>query len=177
LHWIDGGKTVPENLILLCRFHHSRIHTGQWTVTKTGPGNAAIEHTGNGARAGDWDLSDDETPTGLYPTEWPKKYQHELSNFSGWYTMETAQAAIKAARESYNGLPTEVRTHLRTAGVPTTNAQIDALVDKYELTEKQRTALVTLKDSASLGLGNIIDLIQGIHDKSNPCPKIKETLL
>lgn len=77
-----------------------------------------------------------------------------------------AQAAIRAARESYNGLPTEVRTHLRTAGVPTTNAQINALVAKYKLTEKQRTALVTLKDSASLGLGNIIDLIRGIQDKS-----------
>ncbi|MFE6645657.1 hypothetical protein ACFVJS_03780 [Nocardioides sp. NPDC057772] len=77
-----------------------------------------------------------------------------------------AQAAIRAARDSYNGLPSEVRTHLRTAGVPTTNAQIDALVAKYKLTEKERRALVTLKDSASLGLGNIINLIRGIQDKS-----------
>ncbi|WP_030157767.1 HNH endonuclease signature motif containing protein, partial [Glycomyces sp. NRRL B-16210] len=26
-HWADGGPTVAENLILLCRFHHGRIHT------------------------------------------------------------------------------------------------------------------------------------------------------
>jgi hypothetical protein len=43
-HWANGGETVAENLILLCRFHHGRIHTGGWTVTKTGPGRAMIVH-------------------------------------------------------------------------------------------------------------------------------------
>ncbi len=43
-HWADGGETVAENLILLCRFHHGRIHTRGWTVTKTGPGEAMIVH-------------------------------------------------------------------------------------------------------------------------------------
>ncbi|GAB4007802.1 hypothetical protein GCM10029992_62510 [Glycomyces albus] len=98
-HWIDGGKTAPENLILLCRFHHGRMHTGEWVVTKTGPGQAVIEHRADGTRDTDWDLSDEETPTGLFPTEWSKKYQVRLSDFSGWYAMETAAAAIKAARE------------------------------------------------------------------------------
>jgi hypothetical protein len=43
-HWADGGPTAAENLILLCRFHHGRIHTANWTVTKTGPGRASIVH-------------------------------------------------------------------------------------------------------------------------------------
>ncbi|WP_030161307.1 HNH endonuclease signature motif containing protein [Glycomyces sp. NRRL B-16210] len=43
-HWADGGPTVAENLILLCRFHHGRIHTANWSVTKTGPGKAVIVH-------------------------------------------------------------------------------------------------------------------------------------
>src|SRR5690606_27724706 len=43
-HWADGGPTVAENLILLCRFHHGRLHTPGWTITKTGPGQALIVH-------------------------------------------------------------------------------------------------------------------------------------
>ncbi|GAB3992925.1 hypothetical protein GCM10029992_03260 [Glycomyces albus] len=100
-HWIDGGKTTPENLILLCRFHHSRIHTGDWSVTKTGPGRAVIEHRIDGTRAGDWDLSQDETPTGLFPTEWSRKYKHQLNDLSAAYTIETAAAAIKRARARF----------------------------------------------------------------------------
>ncbi|HEX2300428.1 MAG TPA: DUF222 domain-containing protein, partial [Pseudonocardiaceae bacterium] len=44
VHWADGGPTNAANLILLCRFHHGRIHTNGWTVTKTGPGTAVITH-------------------------------------------------------------------------------------------------------------------------------------
>jgi hypothetical protein len=43
-HWADGGDTNAANLILLCRFHHGRIHTPGWTVQKTGPGQAVITH-------------------------------------------------------------------------------------------------------------------------------------
>src|SRR5690606_6298670 len=43
-HWADGGPTVAANLILLCRFHHGRLHTPGWTITKTGPGKALIVH-------------------------------------------------------------------------------------------------------------------------------------
>jgi hypothetical protein len=44
VHWADGGETTAANLILLCRFHHGRIHTQGWTVEKTGPGQAVITH-------------------------------------------------------------------------------------------------------------------------------------
>ena len=56
-HWADGGATVAENLILLCRFHHGRLHTPGWTITKTGPGKALIVHHE--------DHDNTETKTGL----------------------------------------------------------------------------------------------------------------
>ncbi|HEY9394533.1 MAG TPA: hypothetical protein VIP58_10340 [Nocardioides sp.] len=77
-----------------------------------------------------------------------------------------AQAAIRGARSAFQSLPGEVMTHIMTNGVPRTNAQIDALVKKYKLTEEQRTALVTLRDAASAGLGNIINLIHNVKGKT-----------
>ncbi|MCZ4555493.1 DUF222 domain-containing protein [Rhodococcus maanshanensis] len=32
-HWANGGPTNLSNLVLLCRFHHTTIHRGDWTVT------------------------------------------------------------------------------------------------------------------------------------------------
>lgn len=52
VHWADQGPTDAENLILLCRFHHGRIHTAGWTVTKTGPGQALIVHHEGGCSRG-----------------------------------------------------------------------------------------------------------------------------
>ncbi len=31
-HWVDGGKTKLDNLVLLCRAHHTVIHTTPWQV-------------------------------------------------------------------------------------------------------------------------------------------------
>jgi hypothetical protein len=31
-HWIDHGQTAPENLVLLCRYHHGVIHRPGWTI-------------------------------------------------------------------------------------------------------------------------------------------------
>ncbi|MFG1784511.1 DUF222 domain-containing protein [Rhodococcus oryzae] len=33
IHWSNGGPTNLSNLVLLCRFHHTTIHRGDWTVT------------------------------------------------------------------------------------------------------------------------------------------------
>jgi hypothetical protein len=37
VHWVDGGPTSLENMILLCGHHHRLIHAGPWTIRRTGP--------------------------------------------------------------------------------------------------------------------------------------------
>jgi len=35
VHWINGGPTELENLVLLCSFHHHTVHEGGWNITTT----------------------------------------------------------------------------------------------------------------------------------------------
>jgi hypothetical protein len=37
-HWIDGGPTRLDNLVLLCRRHHRAIHEGGFTIVKADEG-------------------------------------------------------------------------------------------------------------------------------------------
>ncbi|GAB3646971.1 DUF222 domain-containing protein [Glycomyces tarimensis] len=116
-HWANGGPTVAENLILLCRFHHGRIHTPGWTITKTGPGKALIVHheghedTDPDLTCGcaDWrtdadldaDFSDDIAnafPTGLYPEEWSETLKPDLEAAAEQAETEQVMAAAKTAR-------------------------------------------------------------------------------
>jgi hypothetical protein len=39
VHWIRGGPTELENLVLLCYRHHWMVHEGQWQLVKTHEGN------------------------------------------------------------------------------------------------------------------------------------------
>ncbi len=32
-HWLHGGETSLNNLVMLCTFHHHLVHEGGWTVT------------------------------------------------------------------------------------------------------------------------------------------------
>ena len=40
-HWADGGKTVIENLVLLCRRHHRKVHEEGWQLVVVGDGDIA----------------------------------------------------------------------------------------------------------------------------------------
>src|SRR5256712_8052669 len=35
VHWIEGGPTDLDNLVLLCRRHHRMVHEGGWQLIKT----------------------------------------------------------------------------------------------------------------------------------------------
>ncbi|MQM28079.1 HNH endonuclease signature motif containing protein [Glycomyces albidus] len=113
-HWADGGDTNADNLILLCRFHHGRIHTTGWVVEKTGPGQALItHHEGHGVDSGcgcsDWrtdaDLEADFRgdiadvfPTGLFPEERGPKTKSALTERAEAAEQARCVAAIKAAK-------------------------------------------------------------------------------
>jgi hypothetical protein len=40
-HWADGGKHVMDNLVLLCRRHHRKVHEEGWRLGITADGNIA----------------------------------------------------------------------------------------------------------------------------------------
>jgi len=57
VHWIHGGTTDLDNLILLCHRHHWMVHEGNWQLVRgdggrmmTVPPNAYFRTTGSGAR-------------------------------------------------------------------------------------------------------------------------------
>jgi hypothetical protein len=43
-HWLDGGQTKPDNLILLCWYHHHLLHEQHWSIKPHGAGHFTL-HT------------------------------------------------------------------------------------------------------------------------------------
>jgi predicted restriction endonuclease len=41
-HWADGGETVMDNLVLLCRRHHRKVHEEGWHLGITPDGEIAV---------------------------------------------------------------------------------------------------------------------------------------
>jgi len=37
--WADGGPTNLDNILLLCRWHHTAVHEGGWTLHYDQPAN------------------------------------------------------------------------------------------------------------------------------------------
>ncbi|MCH7232393.1 HNH endonuclease, partial [Glycomyces sp. L485] len=117
MHWANGGPTTAQNLILLCRFHHGRVHTPGWDITKTGPGKALIvHHEGHDdsdldlkCGCADWrtdedleiDFADDIAnifPTGLYPDEYGPGLREDLDRIAEALEQERLNAEMKEAR-------------------------------------------------------------------------------
>ncbi len=40
-HWMDGGPTCLDNLLLLCGHHHRLVHAGPWRVEQ-GPSGDTV---------------------------------------------------------------------------------------------------------------------------------------
>lgn len=72
---------------------------------------------------------------------------------------------LQEAKAAFLSLPREVRTAIRADGIPQTEAAVEVLVRKYQLTEKERRALITLKDSASPTIQAILSRLRQVRDK------------
>ena len=47
LHWADLGETEPDNLVLLCWYHHHLVHEQHWSIRPLGAGHFALtDHQG-----------------------------------------------------------------------------------------------------------------------------------
>jgi hypothetical protein len=41
-HWLDGGETEPDNLVLLCWYHHHLLHEQHWSIQPLGAGHFTL---------------------------------------------------------------------------------------------------------------------------------------
>ncbi|HEX2145594.1 MAG TPA: HNH endonuclease signature motif containing protein, partial [Glycomyces sp.] len=165
-HWADGGATTAENLILLCRFHHGRIHTGGWSVEKTGPGQAVITHheghgtteTQSGQHCGcsdyrtdadldaenqgsDWDVF----PTGLYRSEWSEAMKPDLDGHAEMVDRHRCLKTLKAAKA-------KARERFRTSEPP---RQAMASTAVGSGTEPAQVSIGPLAPVGQVGYGDI----------------------
>ncbi|NIL74123.1 MULTISPECIES: HNH endonuclease signature motif containing protein [Nocardiaceae] len=52
-HWIDGGPTVLDNLVLLCGYHHRILHHSDWEVVMEPTGTPNSSHPPASTRSDD----------------------------------------------------------------------------------------------------------------------------
>ena len=48
ISWLDDGATSVDNMVLLCRRHHTLIHQTRWTITRTQAGTLHFSHPARG---------------------------------------------------------------------------------------------------------------------------------
>jgi hypothetical protein len=70
VHWIDGGPTDMDNLILLCGAHHDAHHRGEFTITRLG-------HQQFRFRRGGVPLREHIDPSTLFDTDTAIENEHD----------------------------------------------------------------------------------------------------
>jgi hypothetical protein len=43
VHWVNDGETEPDNLVLLCWFHHHLLHEQHWSIEPLGGGQFTLQ--------------------------------------------------------------------------------------------------------------------------------------
>lgn len=82
-------------------------------------------------------------------------------------TPKVDESQIQKAKAAFDSLPKEVRTDIQANGIPQTEAQVDRLVKKYGLTEKQRRALITARAGGAFAtIAQVIARLNAVKDKS-----------
>ena len=91
VHWADGGPTDLDNAALLCRAHHSIVHTHRYGARITHHPGGSGNDTGTSRPRVEWDLTTDSYDTTL--AEWrqpnptsksaPPPPRHRLSGLWG----------------------------------------------------------------------------------------------
>lgn len=77
----------------------------------------------------------------------------------------------RALADQYKRLPKKLQTEVAANGIPKTVDKINELVEKYDLTDEQRTALITIRDLASKDIEGVIGLLEETDGK-RPNPDV-----
>ncbi len=48
ISWLDDGQTAVDNMVLLCRRHHTLVHQTRWTITRSPDGTLQFTHQARG---------------------------------------------------------------------------------------------------------------------------------
>jgi hypothetical protein len=87
--------------------------------------------------------------------------EDQQGRFFDQLARDVEPAGVREAVRAYKSLPKDVRTEIKAEGIPKTQAEVDRLVAKYKLTEKDREALIRL--SAGQAFTTIQQLVSALN--------------
>jgi hypothetical protein len=96
-HWVDGGATDLENLVLLCRWHHRLLHEGGYRIERRADG------TLRWLTPAGWDVRPRMSPTRARPTDLRDR-QRAAGFRPTWLTPHAKDPLSSTANETLDGL-------------------------------------------------------------------------